>query len=211
MGSRRGTAGVDHLDGPPLRDLYTPGEAFFHRRLASTHRRIEAALRAVVPPATTISAEPVSKDVAIVYAERSLRDGWTRPFGAYQPGDPYALREFSQHLHDIVQGELPTSDVLFRRAKRLHEALREVDQRAAPTSMGRSRRTSNHATAHRWNDGVGFRVTKGQRRCAVKIEVQPANPGAVDDMLRKTAWLRAWLARRPTIDALTRNGMSVAT
>jgi len=66
---------------------------------------------------------------------------------------------------------------------------------------------ASHAGAHRWDYGVGFRVPKGQRRCAVWIEVHPANSGAIDTMLRKAAWLRAWLADHPTIDTLTRNGI----
>jgi len=71
------------------------------------------------------------EQVSYIPAQRamSLRDGWTRSFGEYQAGDPYALREFSQHLHDIVQGELSTSDLLFPRAQRFHEALRDVVHR----------------------------------------------------------------------------------
>ncbi len=65
----------------------------------------------------------------------------------------------------------------------------------------------NHANAHRWDYGVGFHGPKGQRRCAVWIEVLPANPGAATGMLRKAAWLRAWLAGPPTIGVLTHNGM----
>ncbi len=64
-----------------------------------------------------------------------------------------------------------------------------------------------HANAHRWDYGVGFQSSSGQRRCAVWVEVHPANPGTVDDMLRKAAWLRSWLDAHPTIDVLTVNGM----
>lgn len=64
-----------------------------------------------------------------------------------------------------------------------------------------------HAHAHRWDYGVGFRAAAGQRTCAVWVEVHPANPGAVSDVLRKAAWLRTWLAANPTIDALTRSGV----
>lgn len=64
-----------------------------------------------------------------------------------------------------------------------------------------------HASAHRWDYGVGFAAPSGQRTCAVWVEVHPANPGAVTDVLRKAAWLRSWLTANPTIDALTRNGM----
>ncbi len=53
--------------------------------------------------------------------------------------------------------------------------------------------------------------TEAERRCAVWVEVHPANPGAVDAMLRKAAWLRAWLEGHPTIDALTRNGIAATS
>ena len=66
-----------------------------------------------------------------------------------------------------------------------------------------------HVNAPRWDYGVGFRTARGERRCAVWIEVQPANPGAVDDMLRKAAWLRSWLDAHPTLDALTVEGVRV--
>lgn len=56
----------------------------------------------------------------------SVRDGWTRPFNDYLAGDPYVLREFSQRVHDIVQGELSASDLLFPRQQRFNEPLRAV-------------------------------------------------------------------------------------
>lgn len=66
--------------------------------------------------------------VSYVPAQRimSIRDGWTRAFGDYQPGDPYVLRAFSQDLHDIVQGELSSHDRLFPRQQRFNEILRSV-------------------------------------------------------------------------------------
>ncbi len=66
--------------------------------------------------------------VAYVPAQRvmSLRDGWTRAFGEYRAGDPYVLREFSHHLHEIVQGELSGSPQLFPKPQRFNEALRAV-------------------------------------------------------------------------------------
>jgi len=68
-------------------------------------------------------------------------------------------------------------------------------------------RNPPHAHANRWDYGVGFRAAAEQRTCAVWVEVHPANPGAVSDVLQKAAWLRTWLAANPTIDALTRSGM----
>jgi len=66
--------------------------------------------------------------VSYVPAQRvmSLQTGWTRPFSDYKAGDPYVLREFSQRIHEIVQGELSRSDVLFPHSQRFNSALRNV-------------------------------------------------------------------------------------
>lgn len=66
--------------------------------------------------------------VSYIPAQRvmSLRDGWTRSFGEYRAGDPFVLREFSQRIHEIVQGELSRSDVLFPRSQRFNKQLRSV-------------------------------------------------------------------------------------
>jgi len=54
----------------------------------------------------------------------SLRDGLTRPFTDYRYGDPFALREFSEKLHQLVQNEFGRDPTLFPRNNRLSEALR---------------------------------------------------------------------------------------
>jgi hypothetical protein len=58
----------------------------------------------------------------------ALRDGWPRPFTDYAPGDPFAVREFSEKLRLLVEREFTTDD-LFPRQKRLKSAFRELLQR----------------------------------------------------------------------------------
>src|SRR5438309_2351044 len=35
----------------------------------------------------------------------ALRDGWPRPFSDYSPGDPFAVRKFSEELRQLVEKE----------------------------------------------------------------------------------------------------------
>lgn len=58
----------------------------------------------------------------------ALRDGWPRPFTDYAPGDPFAVREFSEKLRVLVEREF-TTDSLFPQQKRLKGAFRELLQR----------------------------------------------------------------------------------
>lgn len=70
-----------------------------------------------------------SKDERLFFipAQRvmSLRDGLTRPFTDYRAGDPFALREFSEKLHGLVQNEFGKDPALFPKANRLNKPLRE--------------------------------------------------------------------------------------
>jgi hypothetical protein len=59
----------------------------------------------------------------------SIRDGLTQPFTAYRPGDPYALREFSENLHQLVQTEFTDEGALFPRKNRLSQSLRDPIER----------------------------------------------------------------------------------
>lgn len=43
----------------------------------------------------------------------ALRDGWPRPFTDYAPGDPFAVREFSEKLRMLVEQEFGASVDLF--------------------------------------------------------------------------------------------------
>src|SRR3989304_2481465 len=49
------------------------------------------------------------KDESLFFipAQRVLahRDGWPRPFTDYSPGDPFAVREFSERLRELVEHE----------------------------------------------------------------------------------------------------------
>lgn len=48
-----------------------------------------------------------SESLFFIPAQRvlTLRDGWPRPFTDYSPGDPFAVREFSEKLRGLVETE----------------------------------------------------------------------------------------------------------
>ena len=56
----------------------------------------------------------------------ALRDGWPRPFTDYTPGDPFAVREFSEKLRVLVEQEFGASGDLFPQARRLKREFREL-------------------------------------------------------------------------------------
>ncbi len=58
----------------------------------------------------------------------ALRDGWPRPFTDYTPGDPFAVREFSEKLRVLVEQEFRTRD-LFPQERRLKKEFRDLLQR----------------------------------------------------------------------------------
>ncbi len=58
-----------------------------------------------------------------------LRDGWPRPFTDYAPGDPFAVREFSEKLRMLVEQEFGASGDLFPQERRLKSEYRELLQR----------------------------------------------------------------------------------
>ncbi len=59
----------------------------------------------------------------------ALRDGWPRPFTDYTPGDPFAVREFSEKLRVLVEQEFGASGDLFPQERRLKRAFRELLQK----------------------------------------------------------------------------------
>ena len=63
----------------------------------------------------------------LVPAQRvlALRDGWPRRFTDYSPGDPFAVRVFSENLRDLVEGEI-AGESLFPQPKRLKKEFREM-------------------------------------------------------------------------------------
>jgi len=55
----------------------------------------------------------------------SLAGGVTQNFGQFQYGDPYALRAFSNAVHDLLQNEFGAKGELFPQANRLNPTLRK--------------------------------------------------------------------------------------
>jgi len=56
----------------------------------------------------------------------TLRDGWPRPFTDYSPGDPFAVREFSEKLRVLVERTFGKSGQLFPEQRRLKSELRKL-------------------------------------------------------------------------------------
>jgi hypothetical protein len=57
-----------------------------------------------------------------------LRDGWPRPFTDYSPGDPFAVREFSENLRVLVEREI-SAENLFPQVRRLKKQFRDLLER----------------------------------------------------------------------------------
>lgn len=55
----------------------------------------------------------------------SLPGGVSRNFGTFNYGDPYALRAFSDAVHDLIQNEFGAKSELFPAANRLNDTLRK--------------------------------------------------------------------------------------
>lgn len=58
----------------------------------------------------------------------ALRDGWPRPFTDYSPGDPFAVREFSEELRGLVEQEF-RGESLFPQERRLKKEFRDLLKR----------------------------------------------------------------------------------
>jgi hypothetical protein len=58
----------------------------------------------------------------------TLRDGWPRPFTDYSPGDPFAVREFSEKLRGLVEQEF-SGVSLFPQERRLKKEFRDLLER----------------------------------------------------------------------------------
>lgn len=56
----------------------------------------------------------------------TLRDGWPRPFGDYRPGDPFSVRDFSEELRRLIEGDLGKTENLFPKPSRLKTELRKA-------------------------------------------------------------------------------------
>lgn len=56
----------------------------------------------------------------------TLRNGWPRPFSDYSPGDPFAVREYSEQLRQLVEKELSGAGDLFPQTRRLKQEFRDL-------------------------------------------------------------------------------------
>jgi hypothetical protein len=56
----------------------------------------------------------------------ALRDGWPRPFTDYSPGDPFAVRMFSENLRLLLEQEFTATEGLFPQTRRLKAEIREL-------------------------------------------------------------------------------------
>jgi putative AbiEii toxin of type IV toxin-antitoxin system len=59
----------------------------------------------------------------------TLRDGWPRPFTDYSAGDPFSVRDFSEKLRWLLEGEFSGDGLLFPRERRLKNAYRHLLER----------------------------------------------------------------------------------
>jgi hypothetical protein len=59
----------------------------------------------------------------------ALRDGWPRPFTDYTPGDPFAVREYSEKLRVLIEQEFGGTGDLFPRERRLKQEFRGLLQK----------------------------------------------------------------------------------
>lgn len=73
---------------------------------------------------------PKEESLFFIPAQRvlALRDGWPRPFTDYAPGDPFAVREFSEKLRVLVEKEFG-GDSLFPQTRRLKKEFRDLLER----------------------------------------------------------------------------------
>ena len=66
--------------------------------------------------------QPGKKEsVFMIPAQRvlALPNGWPRPFQSYSPGDPYAVRAFSEQLRKLMEREFTGTRALFPKNNRL--------------------------------------------------------------------------------------------
>lgn len=68
------------------------------------------------------------EQVFMIPAQRvlALRNGWPRPFADYAPGDPYAVRDFSEKLRMLVEQEFGAKEQLFPQKGRLKSEIRAL-------------------------------------------------------------------------------------
>jgi len=84
--------------------------------------------RSVDLPQVAKRRRPAKKEsLFFIPAQRvlTLRDGWPRPFTDYSPGDPFAVREFSEKLRGLVETEF-SGESLFPQTRRLKKEFRTL-------------------------------------------------------------------------------------
>ncbi|MCP4250110.1 MAG: ATP-binding protein [bacterium] len=69
-----------------------------------------------------------TEKVFMIPAQRvlALRNGWPRPFADYAPGDPFAVRDFSEKLRILAEQEFGAKEQLFPRKGRLKKGIRDL-------------------------------------------------------------------------------------
>jgi predicted ATPase len=75
---------------------------------------------------------PSSERTFFIPAQRVLalsRDGWLRPFTDYKAGDPYAVRDFSERLRELMESGLGRGRSIFPQPKRLKDEIRKMISR----------------------------------------------------------------------------------
>ncbi len=107
-------------------------EIYFGEGMSSIHSRksqvfVDDVLLALEDLAKKRTGTAASERIFYIPAQRvlSMRDGMTHPFADYRAGDPFCLREFSEKLHFLVQGEF-VSGKFFPQPNRLKECLRNL-------------------------------------------------------------------------------------
>jgi hypothetical protein len=77
-----------------------------------------------------IGRQKKQKDETVFFipAQRvlALRDGWPRPFTDYSPGDPFAVRAFSEKLRLLLEQEFVGKEGLFPQKHRLKKEVRDL-------------------------------------------------------------------------------------
>ncbi len=69
-----------------------------------------------------------AEHVFMIPAQRvlALRNGWPRPFTDYAPGDPFAVRDYSETLRTLVEQEFGAKEQLFPQKGRLKHEIRNL-------------------------------------------------------------------------------------
>ena len=111
-------------------------DAYFGEGMRSIWRAKETAIkwagRSVdLPQLASRKQRGKAESLFFIPAQRvlTLRDGWPRPFSDYTPGDPFAVREFSEKLRGLVEQEFGGGGDLFPQERRMKKAFRDLLQR----------------------------------------------------------------------------------